>query len=123
MSEISIKPTINATMASVLSESGVTRNGANGGDKEKVCKGFESYFMLTMLKELQKTTELSKKKGYMEDEDRPCTNAAHDEPELALVRFDPESPDDAGVSQRLLGSVVDAFGELAMEITRADTKG
>ncbi|HVN98154.1 MAG TPA: hypothetical protein VMT62_17140 [Syntrophorhabdaceae bacterium] len=67
MSEISIKRTINATMASVLSESGVTRNGANGGDKEKVCKGFESYFMLTMLKELQKTTELSKKKGYMEE--------------------------------------------------------
>lgn len=35
----------------------------------------------------------------------------------------PESQDDATVGQRLLGNVVDAFGQLAMDITRADAKG
>jgi hypothetical protein len=35
----------------------------------------------------------------------------------------PETPDDAGVGQRLLGNVVDAFGQLAMDISRADAKG
>jgi Rod binding domain-containing protein len=35
------------------------------GDKEKVCRSFESYFILNMLQQLQKTTQLSKK-GYTE---------------------------------------------------------
>jgi hypothetical protein len=34
----------------------------------------------------------------------------------------PELPDGAGVGPRLLGSVVDCFGQLAMEITRAGAK-
>lgn len=34
----------------------------------------------------------------------------------------PELSDDAGVGQRLLGNVVDAFGQLAMDITRGDAK-
>jgi Rod binding domain-containing protein len=36
------------------------------GDKEKVCKSFEAYFINNMLQELQKTTKLSKK-GYSEE--------------------------------------------------------
>jgi Rod binding domain-containing protein len=39
---------------------------AQEGDKEKVCKSFESYFIFNMLQELQKTTKLSKK-GYTEE--------------------------------------------------------
>jgi Rod binding domain-containing protein len=35
------------------------------GDKEKVCKSFESYFILNILQQLQKTTQFSKK-GYTE---------------------------------------------------------
>jgi serine/threonine-protein kinase len=35
----------------------------------------------------------------------------------------PDLQDDAGVGQRLLGNVVDAFGQLAMDITRGDAKG
>ena len=68
MSDI-VKPLINDTLPSVLSESRVTHNGVTipEGDKEKVCKSFESYFIFNMLKELQKTTQLSKKKGYAED--------------------------------------------------------
>lgn len=34
----------------------------------------------------------------------------------------PELQDDAGVGQRLLGNVVDAFGQLAVDITRGDAK-
>jgi|GEM_PF-352257 Rod binding domain-containing protein len=68
MSEI-LKPIISDTLPVVLSESRATRNGVSisEGDKEKVCEGFESYFIFTMLKELQKTTQLSKKKGYAEE--------------------------------------------------------
>jgi Rod binding domain-containing protein len=36
-------------------------------DKEKVCKSFEAYFINNMLQELQKTTKLTKKKGYTEE--------------------------------------------------------
>ncbi len=39
------------------------------------------------------------------------------------VRMDlPELQDDTGVGQRLLGNVVDTFGQLAMDITRGDAK-
>ena len=34
-------------------------------EKEKVCKGFEAYFINNILQELQKTTQFSKK-GYAE---------------------------------------------------------
>ena len=35
----------------------------------------------------------------------------------------PDLQDDSGVGQRLLGNVVDAFGQLAMDITRGNAKG
>ena len=35
------------------------------GDQEKVCEGFESYFILNILKEMEKTTHISKK-GFKE---------------------------------------------------------
>jgi hypothetical protein len=35
----------------------------------------------------------------------------------------PESQDDPSVGQRLLGNVVDAFGQLAMDITGAEATG
>jgi Rod binding domain-containing protein len=68
MSEI-LKPLGNDILPSVLSESRATREGVSTSeeDKEKACKGFESYFIFNMLKDLQKTTQLSKKKGYAEE--------------------------------------------------------
>lgn len=35
------------------------------GDKEKVCESFESYFILNILKDMEKTTHISKK-GFKE---------------------------------------------------------
>ena len=53
-----------------MSESQAARFGGStpksAQETEKVCEGFESYLILNMLKEMEKTTQLSKKKGYME---------------------------------------------------------
>jgi len=41
-------------------------SGSSEQDREKVCQGFESYMLYSMLKHLEKTTKMSKK-GYAEE--------------------------------------------------------
>jgi Rod binding domain-containing protein len=67
MNEI-VKPGMNQILPTIIKKSQVARSGVSTqeGDKEKVCKSFESYFISNMLQELQKTTKLSKK-GYAEE--------------------------------------------------------
>jgi hypothetical protein len=66
MGEI-LKSVINQAVPVAARGPGITGLGGTVSekDKEKVCKGFESYFINNMLQELQKTTQFSEK-GYME---------------------------------------------------------
>ncbi|MBA4389339.1 MAG: hypothetical protein C0399_00150 [Syntrophus sp. (in: bacteria)] len=66
MSEM-LKSVMNSTLPIALKEPQITRYGQSipEGDKEKVCEGFESYFILNILKEMEKTTHISKK-GFKE---------------------------------------------------------
>lgn len=41
-------------------------SGSSDEDREKVCQGFESYMIYSMIKHLEKTTKMSKK-GYAEE--------------------------------------------------------
>jgi Rod binding domain-containing protein len=66
MSEI-LKPIVNNPLPVAMKGSQATRYGQSvpEGDKEKVCEGFESYFILNILKEMEKTIHISKK-GFKE---------------------------------------------------------
>ena len=66
MSEM-LKPVMNSALPVVMNEPQAARYGksVSEGDKEKVCEGFESYFILNMLKEMEKTVHISKK-GFKE---------------------------------------------------------
>lgn len=68
MSDV-IKPVINSTVSATMLEPAAARLAANKSveqkQKEKVCEGFEAYFVFQMLQGLEKTT-LSNK-GYMEE--------------------------------------------------------
>ena len=62
-----LKPVMNGAPPVAILGSQVTHNGQSvtEGDKEKICEGFESYFILNILKEMEKTTHISKK-GFKE---------------------------------------------------------
>jgi len=66
MSEM-LKPVVSQTALSITKGPQLTRSGTtySEGEREKVCKSFESYFIFNMLQEMEKTTKLSEK-GYAE---------------------------------------------------------
>ncbi len=62
MSEM-LKPIATTLVPAALEEGQARRLNRTGNEKdtEKVCRGFESYFILNLLKDMEKTTHISKK--------------------------------------------------------------
>ena len=57
-------PVITPNIPKVRNASEVSASGQK--EKEKICKGFESFFIFNMLKEMEKSTHFEKK-GYAEE--------------------------------------------------------
>ena len=63
MSDVMIKPAVETMLPMVAGEARTKGIGGKQTDeeREKACEGFEAYFIRNMLKEMEKTTHISKK--------------------------------------------------------------